>query len=31
MKGGEPMENWVTPDFEEIAVNGECTAYANSD
>lgn len=23
------MENWVKPDFEEIAVNGECTAYAN--
>jgi hypothetical protein len=22
---------WVKPDFEEISVNGECTAYAGVD
>jgi hypothetical protein len=23
------MEAWIKPDFEEVAVNSECTAYAN--
>jgi hypothetical protein len=22
---------WIKPDFEEISVNGECTAYAGVD
>jgi len=21
------MNNWIKPDFEEISVNAECTAY----
>jgi hypothetical protein len=30
-KGGESMESsWVMPDFEEIGVNAECTAYASA-
>ncbi|PYX56264.1 MAG: pyrroloquinoline quinone precursor peptide PqqA [Acidobacteria bacterium] len=25
------MENsWIKPDFEEVAVNAECTAYASA-
>jgi coenzyme PQQ precursor peptide PqqA len=22
------MEQWTTPDFEEVPVNSECTAYS---
>ena len=22
---------WIKPDFEEISVNGECTAYAGAE
>jgi coenzyme PQQ precursor peptide PqqA len=30
-KGGEFMETvWIKPDFEEVAVNAECTAYASA-
>lgn len=30
-KGVSTMNSWVKPDFEEISVNAECTAYVNID
>jgi coenzyme PQQ precursor peptide PqqA len=30
MNTAEPVEVWVTPDFEEISASMECTAYAQT-
>jgi hypothetical protein len=27
-RGWKGMETWVKPDFEEVGVNAECSAYA---
>jgi hypothetical protein len=28
--GGSMNDSWQKPDFEEVAVNGECTAYSGA-